>query len=99
MIPGCHFICRMLCVLSECHIQMPVHTLYIPISSYCTTHGFYIFFQDILPANKMLGALLLWRFFTYYLSLIVGLGCVVWDSSSNMKKKKEELQEKVDNIT
>ena len=47
----------------------------------------------------MLGALLLWRFFTYYLSLIVGLGCVVWDSSSNMKKKKEELQEKVDNIT
>ena len=71
----------------------------LPGASGAQEGGFYIFFQDILPANKMLGALLLWRFFTYYLSLIVGLGCVVWDSSSNMKKKKEELQEKVDNIT
>ena len=71
----------------------------LPGASGAQEGGFYIFFQDIFPANKMLGALLLWRFFTYYLSLIVGLGCVVWDSSSNMKKKKEELQEKVDNIT
>ena len=71
----------------------------LPGASGAQEGGFYIFFQDIFPANKMLGALLLWRFFTYYLSLIVGLGCVVWDSSSNMKRKKEELQEKVDNIT
>ena len=71
----------------------------LPGASGAQEGGFYIFFQDIFPANKMLGALLLWRFFTYYLSLIVGLSCVVWDSSSNMKKKKEELQEKVDNIT
>ena len=67
----------------------------LPGASGAQEGGFYIFFQDIFPANKMLGALLLWRFFTYYLSLIVGLGCVVWDSSTSMKRKTNELQSEI----
>ena len=71
----------------------------LPGASGAQEGGFYIFFQDIFPANKMLGALLLWRFFTYYLSLIVGLGCVVWDSSTSMKRKTKELQDEIDQYT
>ena len=67
----------------------------LPGASGAQEGGFYIFFQDIFPANKMLGALLLWRFFTYYLSLIVGLGCVVWDSSTSMKRKTAELETQI----
>ena len=70
----------------------------LPGASGAQEGGFYIFFQDIFPANKMLGALLLWRFFTYYLSLIVGLGSVIWDSSSSMKKKTQELQDTLDGM-
>lgn len=65
----------------------------LPGASGAQEGGFYIFFQDIFPENKLFGALLLWRFFTYYLSLIVGLGCVVWDSSTSMRRKNRELQE------
>ena len=71
----------------------------LPGASGAQEGGFYIFFQDIFPANKMLGALLLWRFFTYYLSLVVGLGCVVLDSSASMKKKTQQLEEQVNHIS
>lgn len=60
----------------------------LPGASGAQEGGFYIFFQGVFPENKLLGALLLWRFFTYYLSLIVGLGCVVWDSSASIRSQK-----------
>ena len=35
--------------------------------------GFYLIFNRVFPAGKLLGALLVWRFFTYYFSMIISL--------------------------
>lgn len=71
----------------------------LPGASGAQEGGFYIFFRHVFPENKLLGALLLWRFFTYYLNLIVGLGSVIWDSSTSMKRKTKELQDEIDQYT
>lgn len=60
----------------------------LPGASGAQEGGFYLFFQDMFPESKLLGALLLWRFFTYYLTLIVGLGCVVADSAGSIRRSK-----------
>lgn len=60
----------------------------LPGSSGAQEGGFYLFFQNIYPADKLLGALLLWRFFTYYLALIVGLAAVVVNSAMNLRGRK-----------
>ncbi len=56
--------------------------------------GFYLIFSRIFPAGKILGALLVWRFFTYYLSMIISLIFgVLLDSVRTMRGtiKKVEL--------
>ena len=60
----------------------------LPGASGAQEGGFYLFFQDMFPESKLLGALLLWRFFTYYLTLIVGLGCVIGDSADSIRRRK-----------
>ena len=57
----------------------------LPGSSGAQEGGFYIFFQHIFPADKLVGALLLWRFFTYYFTLIVCFGAVIADSAWSMR--------------
>ncbi len=42
--------------------------------------GFVLFFRGIVPEHSMLPMMLCWRFFTYYLLLIVGLVTVVIDA-------------------
>ena len=59
----------------------------LPGASGAQEGGFYIFFQQVFPADKLVGALLLWRFFTYYLTLIVGLCAVVIDSAWSMRRR------------
>ena len=58
----------------------------LPGSSGAQEGGFYIFFQHIFPADKLVGALLLWRFFTYYFTLLVGLAAVIVDSVISMRR-------------
>ena len=68
----------------------------LPGASGAQEGGFYIFFQQVFPADKLVGALLLWRFFTYYFTLIVGLSAVIIDSAWSMRHasaKKEEAAE------
>lgn len=65
----------------------------LPGASGAQEGGFYIFFQGVFPADQLVGALLLWRFFTYYFTLIIGFGAVMVDSAGSMmkhKKKKEK---------
>lgn len=57
----------------------------LPGASGAQEGGFYLFFQGVFPENKLLGALLLWRFFTYYLALLIGLGSVIINSASNIR--------------
>ncbi|MBR3018717.1 MAG: flippase-like domain-containing protein [Clostridia bacterium] len=52
----------------------------LPGSSGAQEGGFYVFFQHVFPADKLVGALLLWRFFTYYFTIIVCFGAVLYDS-------------------
>ena len=79
------------------HILTLQYLLYIgasfmplPGSSGAQEGGFYLFFQNIFPADKLLGALLLWRFFTFYLALIVGLGAVIFDSVKSLRRAKRD---------
>ncbi len=67
----------------------------LPGASGAQEGGFYIFFQHIFPAEKLVGALLLWRFFTYYFTLIVGLCAVIIDSAWSMRhaRGKEKAAE------
>lgn len=58
----------------------------LPGASGAQEGGFYLFFQGVFPDNKLLGALLLWRFFTYYLTLLVGLGSVIINSAANIRR-------------
>lgn len=58
----------------------------LPGASGAQEGGFYLFFQHVFPADKLVGALLLWRFFTYYFTLIVGLGAVILDSAWSIRR-------------
>ncbi len=57
----------------------------LPGASGAQEGGFYIFFQHVFPADKLVGALLLWRFFTYYFTMIIGMCAVVIDSAWSMR--------------
>lgn len=61
----------------------------LPGASGAQEGGFYIFFQHVFPAGKLVGALLLWRFFTYYFTLLVGMGGIITDSAWSMKHARE----------
>lgn len=41
---GFYFICGSVFIFTECHIQMPMHTFYAPVPSYCPTCQFNVFF-------------------------------------------------------
>ncbi|MBR4333020.1 MAG: flippase-like domain-containing protein [Clostridia bacterium] len=58
----------------------------LPGASGAQEGGFYIFFQHVFPADKLVGALLLWRFFTYYFTMIVGLAAVIYESVWSMRR-------------
>ena len=62
----------------------------LPGASGAQEGGFYLFFRHVFPDEKLLGALLLWRFFTYYITLIIGLGAVVLDSSLSVRQARKE---------
>ena len=49
----------------------------LPGASGAQEGGFLLFYRGIIPADKIGLALLIWRFFTYYLFLIVGVFAVI----------------------
>lgn len=57
----------------------------LPGASGAQEGGFYIFFQNVFPAEKLVGALLLWRFFTYYFTLIIGFIGILIDSTWSLR--------------
>lgn len=63
----------------------------LPGSSGAQEGGFYILFGAIFPDGTLLGALLLWRFFTYYLPLLAGLSGVIADSIRTIRGKVPKL--------
>ncbi len=54
--------------------------------------GFYLLFNQIFPPDKLVGALLIWRFFTYYLSTLISLVFgVLLDSIRTMRGKVRKV--------
>ena len=60
-----------------------------------------LFFKNVFPADQAVGALLIWRFFTYYFTMITGFGAVLADGAANMRRIKkvkihipEEIEQK-----
>lgn len=60
----------------------------LPGASGAQEGGFYLFFGSIFPQTILFAALLVWRFLTYYLSIIVGFIAVALASGSGGKRKK-----------
>ncbi|MBQ8136156.1 MAG: flippase-like domain-containing protein, partial [Clostridia bacterium] len=99
---GLYFVARAVGVDGYSYWQLTTlsHLLYmgaaftpLPGGSGAQEGGFYLFFQNIFPADTLLAALLLWRFFNYYLSLLITLVFgVVLDSSLSMRGKIRKVQ-------
>ncbi len=62
----------------------------LPGASGAQEGGFAFYFQGIFPAPVLFVALLLWRFFTYYLSLLVGVCFSFYDSIAGLYQKRKE---------
>ncbi len=62
----------------------------LPGASGAQEGGFYLFFRNFFPPQIIFAALLIWRFLTYYLSIIVGFVAVAIDSSGAGRKRVEE---------
>lgn len=55
--------------------------------------GFYLFYKGIFPENQIGLALLLWRFFTLYLTLIIGTVVIVFSGFQSKKEARESTGE------
>lgn len=59
----------------------------LPGSSGAQEGGFYLFFSSFFPSAVIFPALLVWRFLTYYLSIIAGFIAVVIDGASSGRRR------------
>lgn len=70
----------------------------LPGASGAQEGGFFLFFQNAIPGEYMLAALLLWRFLTYYIAMLTGLVAVVTESVISMRmnslRMKDVIREK-----
>ena len=64
----------------------------LPGASGAQEGGFAMLFRDIFPNANCFVALLLWRFFTYYLSIIAGAAVTVGESLLAVRKGSRELE-------
>ncbi len=58
-----------------------------PGATGATEGGFYLFFSMVFPKSLLYSAMLLWRMFTYYASLLVGALLVVGDEAAAMRRR------------
>lgn len=52
--------------------------------------GYLLFFASLVPGTFIYLVMLVWRFFTYYLNLIVGAVIIIWDEVYYMLKRRNE---------
>ncbi len=68
----------------------------LPGASGAQEGGFLLYFREIFRDGTIGLALLIWRFFTYYLFLIAGVITVIWEKAlvkAEQKKKKRTAQD------
>ncbi len=64
----------------------------LPGASGAQEGGFYVFFGSLFPQSIIFAAMFVWRFVTYYLSILVGFSAVLYDgarvaSASRLERK------------
>ena len=59
----------------------------LPGASGAQEGGFLLFFRGIFPAGTISLAMLMWRFFTYYIQLILGAVALLWHTLRGRTKK------------
>ncbi|MEG0767677.1 MAG: lysylphosphatidylglycerol synthase transmembrane domain-containing protein, partial [Clostridia bacterium] len=67
-------------------LYITVSFMPMPGASGAQEGGFYLFFRGAFPEGNLLAALMVWRFFTYYLILIIGAGMIVVNSIRNARR-------------
>lgn len=60
----------------------------LPGASGAQEGGFYLFFRSFFHDSTIFAALLIWRFVTYYLFIIVGFFAVLIDQTFSIRKKR-----------
>ena len=69
----------------------------LPGASGAQEGGFLLYYQGIIPGDRIGLSLLVWRFFTYYLFLIVGAVVLVWErvllAIEERRKRNQETKE------
>ena len=59
----------------------------LPGASGAQEGGFYLFFGSFFPENIIFAAMFVWRFVTYYMSIICGFAAVLYDGAHVTKAK------------
>ena len=62
----------------------------LPGASGAQEGGFYLFFRSFFPDVSLFAALLIWRFVTYYLFIIVGFFAVLIDQTLTLRRKRKK---------
>ena len=62
----------------------------LPGASGVQEGGFYLFYESIFPPALQFPALLLWRAITYYMALLIGLGCVIFESARSIRMNRSD---------
>lgn len=62
----------------------------LPGASGAQEGGFYIFFGNLIPQNIIFAAMFVWRFVTYYLSILAGFAAVLYDGARVVNVSKME---------
>ena len=65
----------------------------LPGASGAQEGGFLLYYNGIIPGDRIGLALLVWRFFTYYLFLIVGVVVVIWEKVLVSLEKRKKAKE------
>ncbi len=65
----------------------------LPGASGAQEGGFYIFFVNLIPQNIIFAAMFVWRFVTYYLSILAGFAAVLYDGARVVNVSKMENME------
>ncbi|MGI6670592.1 MAG: lysylphosphatidylglycerol synthase transmembrane domain-containing protein [Christensenellales bacterium] len=60
----------------------------LPGASGAQEGGFYLFFGNFFPSDIIFAALLIWRFVTYYASILAGFAAVLMDGAYGLTGKK-----------
>lgn len=73
-------------------LQSTVCFMPMPGASGAQEIGFSTFFNGYFTNNDLYTAVMVWRFFTYYIVVLAGAGLIVVDELRNRKKRREKLR-------